>query len=268
MCPKILTIYGPLAIQSYGFMIVVGLLIFLQLTYNHPRRKKLLSAEQYLNTVFVSLLAGVIGGRTLGVIANWQSFKLNPVEIFYPWIGGFVVLGAIIGIVIVLPLYLKSIKTPILPFLDFAATYAPLLQAIARFGCLFAGCCYGAIAQAPAWWTVTFTNPDAHIPADLLGIPLLPTQLFAAAASAFIFIVMILMRRMFTRQGQAAFFYLTSENIARFAVDFLRGDRGDLYNCCGLNVSQFQLYSGLFFICCVAMFVVISFFGKPVKNDC
>lgn len=267
MCPRLFTIYGPIAIQSYGFMIVVGLLIFLGLTYFHPRRLKLISGETYINTIFVALLVGVIGGRVLGVIADWPSFSQHPMEMFYPWVGGFVVLGAILGIVIVMPFYLWYKRVPVLAMFDFAAVYAPLLQAIARFGCLLAGCCYGAAVSSARWWTVTFTNPEAHIPPHLLGVPLLPTQLYAAAASAFIFLIMLLVNRRFSRLGQAAFFYLMSENVARFAVDFWRGDRGILYPVAGLHLSQFQVYSGVFFLICAAGFLFVTLRGKKAVND-
>lgn len=269
MCPRLITIYGPVAIQSYGFMILVGLMVFLGVTYFHRRRAQLIRGDLYINAVFGALLVGVLGGRFLGVIADWPSFKENPIEIFYPWIGGFVVLGAIAAIVIVMPLYLWWHRVPILETFDFAAVYAPMLQAIARFGCLLAGCCYGVPVATATWWSVTFINPEAHIPPYLLGVPLLPTQLFASAASAFIFVLMLLLHKRFTRVGQAILFYLMSENIARFAVDFWRGDRGELYSVygVGLKISQFQAYSGIFFMICCVAFVVITLCGKPIVSD-
>ncbi|MBM3886510.1 prolipoprotein diacylglyceryl transferase [Candidatus Dependentiae bacterium] len=267
MCPRLFTIYGPIAIQSYGFMIVVGLLTFLAITYYHPRRAKILSGEMYLNAVFMGLLVGVLGGRFLGVIADWQTFKQNPIEIFFPWVGGFVVLGAIMGIVMIMPLYLWWHRIDVLKLFDFVAVYAPLMQAIARFGCLFAGCCYGIAANPNAWYAITFTSFEAHMPESLLGIPLIPTQLFAGGASAVIFLLMLLLQGRFARVGQAAFFYLMCENIARFSVDFWRGDRGDLYSLLGLHVSQFQLYSLLFFTVCFGLFFYITLFGRRVTND-
>lgn len=265
MCPRLLTIYGPIAVQSYGFMIVVGLLAFLALTYFHPRRIRLISGEMYINVVFVALLAGVIGGRILGVIADWQAFKDNPIEIFFPWVGGFVVLGAIVGIVCFMPLYLMYNRIPVLELFDFAAVYAPMLQAIARFGCLLAGCCYGAITD-PSWWSIVVTNPEAHMPAYMLGYPLIPTQIFSAAASGLIFLVMLFLQKRFVRLGQAVFFYLLSENIARFVVDFWRGDRGILYPIFGMELSQFQIYSLLFFCVSFIGFVGFSCFGKKVTQ--
>jgi phosphatidylglycerol:prolipoprotein diacylglycerol transferase len=248
-------------------MIITGLLVFLGLTYYHPRRARLISGDGYLNAVFTALFVGVVGGRVLSVIADWHSFAANPIEIFYPWVGGFVVLGAILGIVIVMPLYLKWQRAPVLPLFDFVAVYAPLLQSIARFGCLLAGCCYGAVATASTWWTVTFTNPEAHIPPALLGVPLLPTQIYASMASATIFVIMLLLRKRFAYQGQAIMSYLLCENVARFAVDFWRGDRGELFTVVGLQLSRFQMYSGLFFIICAAGFIFVTMRAQRVTID-
>jgi phosphatidylglycerol:prolipoprotein diacylglycerol transferase len=267
MCPRLLTLYGPIAIQSYGFMIVIGLLAFLGLTYYHPRRAKIIAGDIYLNAVFVGLLVGVIGGRVLGVIADWGSFKLNPIEIFCPWVGGFVVLGAIVAIITLMPIYLWWHKIDALKLFDFVAVYAPLMQAIARFGCLFAGCCYGTVAATQDWWTITFTSLEAHMPSYLLGVPLLPAQLYAAAASASIFIFMFLLQERFTRIGQSILCYLICENIARFAVDFWRGDRGQLYAVLSLQLSQFQIYSLIVFVFCVGMFLYVTLRGKNVTID-
>ena len=83
MCPRLLTIYGPLAVQSYGFMIITGLLIFLALTYYHPRRAQLISGDGYLNAVFTALFVGVVGGRVV-VHDLFQDHVLFHVEIFLP----------------------------------------------------------------------------------------------------------------------------------------------------------------------------------------
>ena len=118
-----------------------------------------------------------------------------------------------------------------------------------------------------AWWTITFTNTEAHIPSHLLGVPLIPAQLLAAGLSAFIFIIMLALHRHFPRVGQAVFFYLASENVARIVVDFFRGDRGDLYPVVfGLQFSQFQLYSAAFLLVCLAGFIGVSVWGRRVKQ--
>ena len=124
MYPRLIQVYGPLWIRSYGLMIAIGFLVFLYLTYNHSFRKKIIDGGVYLNVVFIGLIAGIIGGRFLFVLCSWHEFADNWLEIFYPWVGGFIVLGSIIGVLLVVPFYLiikvitKAItKLPIAPFI-------------------------------------------------------------------------------------------------------------------------------------------------------
>lgn len=226
MYPQILHLYGPVWIYGYGLMIVMGFLLFLYATINHPIRKFLMSADTYFTMLFVGLLGGVIGGRGLFVLTNWHHFSRTPWEMFYPWVGGFMISGSIIGITLLLPWYLWYKYVSIIPALDFVSVYAPLMQSIARIGCLLAGCCYGAPSSLSLPWAVYFTHPAGSAP---LFIHLHPTQLYASAASFIIFLIL----KSFTRykklkNGMLTVSYLLLENLARFTVDFWRGDRAEL----------------------------------------
>ena len=245
MYPRLLHVYGPLWIQSYGLTIVLGLAVFLLMTYKHPLRQRFVEGEQYLNVVFMGLFAGIIGGRILYVLTEWRSFVGAWYEIFFPWTGGFAILGAILGVLCVTPLYLKSIKVPALPLLDLTAVFGPLMQGIGRFGCFLAGCCYGKPALQAAWYTVTFTDACGYLPNNLIGIPLYATQLYACIASLLIFCFMyFIASRCFKKAGQLVGVYLILENSARFIVDFWRSDQTTMYTIpgfSGLILSDMQL---------------------------
>jgi len=254
MYPRLMHLYGPIWIYSYGTMIALGFLLFLLFAYQHPTRKRLMSTEQFFNTLFVGFLSGIIGGRLLFVITHLDTFVGNWIEIFFPWEGGFTLLGGIVGVVIAVPLYVQRIGIPILQVLDIAALYAPLMQAIARFGCLFAGCCYGSLVLQPTTWnSITFSDPAGFAPC---GVPLYPTQIYMSIASLFIFFLMIgLSKIKYLKPGQLIFSYLLVENFARFAVDFWRGDREFMYYLLvytknEVSLSQPQVLSLVF--CCIA----------------
>ncbi len=204
---ELIPLYGSLAINSFGFFIILGLLVFSIALLNDPKRPKLITIDQYYNTLSLAIIVALIGGRLLYVFGNWQSLD-SFWEIFFFWQGGFSLLGGVLALLLVLPLYFKRHGIPIIAFLDLIAIYAPLLQSIARIGCFCAGCCFGL--PAPHSWCM----------------PLHPTQLYSAAALFVIFLAMFFyFQRVTTRPGQLLCIYLVCMGLERFIIDFWRGDR-------------------------------------------
>ncbi len=262
MYPRLLHIYGPLWVQSYGVMIVLGFLLFLVCMYNDSRRARLIDSDTFFNVIFVGLVSGVIGGRLLFVITEWSSFTNPWLDMFYVWQGGFVVLGSIIGVVIALPIYLKMHAVKVFMFLDIAALYGPLMQSVARIGCLLAGCCYGAQAQGFIF-SIVFKDPVGFAP---VGVALHPTQIYMSLLSFSIFIILFVLKRFLQKPGQSIFLYLILESVARIGIDFWRGDRGDMMNFSwlqsslhlDLSLSLMQLWSLGFLIISILAFTFVS----------
>jgi phosphatidylglycerol---prolipoprotein diacylglyceryl transferase len=257
MYPRLLHIYGPLWVQSYGVMIVLGFLLFLFLAYHDSRRVRLINSDTFFNTIFVGLVSGIIGGRLLFMISEWSLFENPWLEMFYVWQGGFVVLGSIIGVTLAVPFYLKLYGVPVLKFLDIAGQYTPLLQSVARIGCLLAGCCYGAPSLSKV--AVVFSDAQGFAP---VGVYLHPTQLYMCLLSFLIFIILFLLRPILLKQGQIAFLYLSLECISRVFIDVFRGDRGELINLSclhfNLSLSLMQIWSLGFLVISILAFIFVS----------
>lgn len=168
----------------------------------------------------ISILAGCIGGRFLEVISEPLLYP-HWYDWFALWQGGFSILGSIIGVITIVPFYLKKINVPIIPLFDLVAIYAPLCQSIARLGCFTAGCCYGVATKSI--FAVVYTNPHTLA---AYGIPIHPTQLYSSALLFGIFLFMYFVgQRMCTKDGQLFSLYLTLVTLERFFVDFWRADR-------------------------------------------
>jgi phosphatidylglycerol---prolipoprotein diacylglyceryl transferase len=270
MLPKLLHVYGPLWIHSYGVMIAMGFLVFFLLSYNHPTREKVIPGNIFINCTFIGIISGIIGGRLLFVITSWQELENNWIEAFYPWIPGFVVLGSILGIMTSVSIYIKMNRIPVLPVLDIAAIYAPLFHAIARIGCFLSGCCHGMEASKSFPLSITFTNPDSAAP---LNTPLHPTQIYSSIASLIIFaIILFMVNKVKLKPGQITFTFLTLENISRFSLDFIRGDRSEftIFNLVGnssITLSSIQIMSVLFSIIFLASFVFVSIKNKKTQQN-
>lgn len=246
---QLLHLYGPLAINSFGLFIVIGLIVFSALFLSDPKRPKLISLDTYFNGLSLAILAGLIGGRLLFVITHWSMIE-NWGNIFAFWLGGFSLLGGIIALLLVIPLYLRMNDVTIIPLLDLAATYAPLLQSISRLGCFFAGCCFGIPTTLP----FGIINTECGI----LGMNnkfLHPTQLYSAFSLLGIFLLLyFILQYYFQKPGQLFFAYLFLMSLERFTVDFWRADREYL------SITALQLFSIPQWVAlCIALSSAIAF---------
>jgi len=220
MSPIMLHIWGPFAIQWYGFFIALGALAFLFMIKRDPRFP-ILNLQNCFDALFLWGAAAVlIGGRILHVIRHYDDYD-SWTEWFAFWEPGYAVLGSTIAVLCVVPTYLYLHRVPLFPFLDLIATYVPLLQSIARLGCFFAGCCFGCATQV-AWATI-YTDTASLAPAYRM---LHPAQLYSALGLFVVFLIMYFIARKTCKiPGQQVTLYLMLTSLERFITDFWRGDR-------------------------------------------
>jgi phosphatidylglycerol:prolipoprotein diacylglycerol transferase len=217
---ELLHIYGPFSIYSYGVAIAIGLLIFYLLIQYNPRYKKLGLHNRFIDIILTGIVLSLVGGRLLYMFSEPDDIISIP-SFFSFWNGGLSILGAVIANVIGIPILLYSIRIPILPFMDFMAIYVPLLQSIARVGCFFAGCCWGANSYAP--WAIVYTSANTTAPRF---IALHPTQLYSSLALLMLFLLFYcFLQHTLKKPGQLITAYLICVSMERFIVDFWRGDR-------------------------------------------
>ena len=262
MYPRIMHIYGPFCVQSYGVMIVLGFSMFLLCTFYNKKRREIICDDQYLNTMIIGLISGLIGGRAFFVFYEWSSFAKNWLNIFRVWDGGFVILGSILGVLLTLSIYLWWIEVAIFKYFDLIAIYVPIVQAFGRIGCFLAGCCYG-VECYDNLFAVIFTNTNSIAP---LNVPLYPTQLYLSVTSLLIFVALFLLRNVLNKNGQITFAYLCFDSLARFFIDFYRGDRGDLTHFnflnCDFLLSGIQVSVLVVLIGAMGAFFAVSLYHK------
>ena len=108
---------------------------------------------------------------------------------------------------------------------------------VGRFGCFFAGCCFGKPTTLP--WAVTFTNAfAAQNVGTPIGVPLHPVQIYEAAIEAVILGFLLLTERRGRRfEGRTFWLYMLLYAISRFILEFFRGDERGVVGM--LSTSQF-----------------------------
>lgn len=249
MDPRLLHIYGPLYVNSYGLAIAIGVIVFVILCQNNKQLLKLVTADQFNSLFTIGVFSALAGGRIWFAITESSSID-SWLDLLKPWMGGFSVLGSVVGILFVIPLFLRKYKIPILPFLDNIALNTPLLQSISRLGCFYAGCCYGM--PTDAWFGVVYSHPASIAP---LYIALHPTQLYSSMLLAIIWIGLQYIKN-YLREGQLLMLYLISAGFERFVVDIFRNDRIFLTwaSCISVN----QLLASIFMCTGIIGFFILN----------
>jgi len=134
-----MSIYGLII----GVCLVIGINYFLKKNYSLPKDK-----EDFF--IFGFIISGIIGARVYGVIAAWQYFSQNPIQIFNLRGGGLGIFGGIIGSLLFILIFSAKNQTSFLRILNNIVPIIPLCQSIGRWGNFFNNEIYGANNE-PIW---------------------------------------------------------------------------------------------------------------------
>lgn len=217
MYPILFTV-GPITIYTYGLFIALAFLAGISLATLWAKREGI-DPEKIIDLSFYLILAAIIGSRSLYVLINFNYYLAHPLAIWQIWEGGLVFYGGLIAAAAVGLIYIKKKGLHVWQIADIFAPSIALGQVIGRWGCFFAGCCYGKPTDLP--WAITFHDPASLAP---LGIPLYPTQLYSSLKDLIILAILILMQKRKSFHGQLFCSYIFFYAVLRFIVEFFRGD--------------------------------------------
>ena len=260
-----------LPIKTYGFCMALGFLAAWQVLSWLCRRTGR-QPEPLSNLLMLMLFSGIIGARLEYVREFWgREFASDPLSVFKVWQGGLVFYGGLILAIAVFFVWCRVRRERMAPVADLFVTVIPLAHAFGRVGCFFFGCCYGresacacAVAfprHSPAW--------NAQVEAGRIlqsaqsSLPVLPTQLFEAAAVLCLFAVLlfVFLRNWKRRPGFTTGCYLAGYACIRFCIEFLRDDMRQRFG----EVSIGQVVSiGLF--CLGITFMFVSLLRSRAEN--
>ena len=235
MHPSLLEL-GPITVYTYGVLLAAAYLLGLKLAMVRAKARGL-DQTRVLDLGIYIIISALIGAKLLLLITDFQTFKSDPRELLTLARSGGVFYGGLILAVIVALWYIGRAGLPLWTTCDVFAPGIALGHVIGRFGCLFAGCCYGKPTMKP--WGITFTNPFAAANVGTpLGIPLHPTQIYEAGAEALIlFVLLVTERKGRPFAGRTFWLYMFLYAVSRFIIEFYRGDeRGTIFM---FSTSQF-----------------------------
>jgi len=228
---------GPVTVYTYGVLLAAAYLGALQFALVRAKHRGLDPARIMDLGIFI-IVAALVGAKGLLVIVDFDHFRENPGEIFSLVRAGGVFYGGLILATLVAMWYVRRHRLPVWQVGDIAAPAIALGHVVGRFGCLFAGCCYGRPTDVA--WAVTFTHPEANsVVGTPLGVPLHPTQLYEAGAELLILVALLATeRRGRVFAGRTFWLYMLLYAVSRFVIEFYRGDpRGFVFDG-ALSTSQ------------------------------
>src|SRR5262249_7223952 len=257
MYPRLFEL-GPITVYTYGVLLAAAYLLGLQLARSRAQARGL-DANRILDLGIYIIISALIGAKLLLLVSDFRTFTSNPRELLTLARSGGVFYGGLILAVTVALLYIRKIGLPLWTTCDVFAPGIAVGHVVGRFGCLFAGCCYGKPTTKP--WGITFTDPFAAANVGTpLNVPLHPTQLYEAGAELLILIALLATERTGRAYpGRTFWLYMLLYAISRFIIEFFRGDERGMVGM--FSTSQF--ISILLAPLAVVMLVYLARAGAP-----
>src|SRR5262245_33833663 len=257
MYPRLFEL-GPITLYTYGVLLAAAYLVGLKLAMVRAKARDL-DANRVLDLGIYIIISALVGAKLLLLVTDFRTFRANPAELLTLARSGGVFDGALSLAVIAALWYIRRVGLPSCTPCDVFAPGIALGHVVGRFGCFFAGCCYGKPTTRP--WGITFTDTFAHDNVGTpLGVPLHPTQLYEAGAELLILIFLLATERKGNGvPGRTFWLYMLLYGVSRFIIEFYRGDERGAVGI--FSTSQF--ISLLLVPLAIGMLLYLSRAGAP-----
>ncbi len=239
---------GSFEIAFYGLVITFGMICGVLIAM-HLAKKTGQNPDNYFDLAIIAIIASVIGARVYYVIFAWEDmFKDDPIQVFNIRNGGLAIYGGVITAIITTFIFTKVKKLKFSLFCDTAGCGLVLGQIIGRWGNFFNRECFGEYTdsffamQLPV--SAVRQNEVTKLMWDNLAvvdgveyIQVHPTFLYESLWNLCVLIIMLILIKKKSFDGEVFLFYLAGYGIGRFWIEGLRTDQLKLGHT-GIAVSQ------------------------------
>lgn len=212
---------GDFPIRAYGLILSLSIILATGVAYFLAKQ----DGRWHNHIVDIGIysgIAGIVGARLWDVFFfDWAYYSHHLSEIFYVWQGGMAIQGGIVFGVGAGIIYAKRHKIDILALVDIVAPAIILGQAIGRCANLLNGDAFGA----PTGGNFGIIYPETTLAYHTYGAqPLWPAEVWEGQIDFVIFALLLIFRAFPHAKGQAFSLYIMLYSLARFGLEFLRGD--------------------------------------------
>lgn len=240
---------GDFPIRAYGLILSLSIILATGVAYFLAKQ----DGRWHNHIVDIGIysgIAGIVGARLWDVFFfDWAYYSHHLSEIFYVWQGGMAIQGGIVFGVGAGIIYARHHKIDILALADIVAPAIILGQAIGRCANLLNGDAFGA----PTGSNFGIIYPETTLAYHTYGAqPLWPAEVWEGQIDFVIFALLLIFRAFPHAKGQAFSLYIMLYSLARFGLEFLRGDYA---NPVFLSFTSAQTTSLVAFILALIFFI-------------
>ncbi len=248
---------GTITVYTYGVLLAAAYLLGLKLAMVRAQKRGLDSARVLDLGIYI-IISALIGAKLLLLVTDFRTFRNDPHELLTLARSGGVFYGGLILAVVVALWYIRRAGLPLWTTCDVFAPGIALGHVIGRFGCLFAGCCYGKPTSMP--WGITFTDQFAALNVGTpLNEALHPTQLYEAGAEFLILMILLATERKGRPfAGRTFWLYMLLYAVSRFIIEFYRFDQRGTVPFFWTTLSTSQFISVILAPLAIAMLVYLA----------
>lgn len=203
---------GPISVRWYGLMYVIGFILGWLLARKRAVRSFApVKPEQVDDLVFYAMLGVIIGGRVgYCLVYGWGEMARDPLYVFKIWKGGMSFHGGLVGVLVAMWLFGRTLGKTMWQITDFMAPFCPLGLGFGRIGNFINSELWGKPTDVP--WGFKVGGEVLH-----------PSQLYEALLEGFVLFAILWWFSARKRPYMAvSAMFLLWYGIFRFFIEFYR----------------------------------------------
>ena len=231
---------GPLTLRWYGVImalaVVVGALVF-----SRQLRRRGISSDHVVGILLLVVPLGIVGARLFHIIDDFGFYWHHPGQLWTLQLIGLAIYGVLTGGVLGVVIYCRRKKLPVWRVLDCLALAIPMGQIVGKCANIVNGDTWGYATRLP--WGIVYKNPNALLPANLLGVPTQPTPIYEQLWLLVMIAILLWAMPRLRTDGMAFLLYLGLYSFGRFFISFER-----VNNVLFLGLREAQLVALVVFV--------------------